>query len=201
MTTRRKPPARREESSGPSPAAIAVVVVVLVAAAGGWYLWTREDRVATTLELQQRLLADELSGRQARLAIDRIIRTVDTMTPAEVEQVRESVGTALRQLHEASMDAYFAAPLTGKQAVLDEALDRQEVLGELRFAISGNSWGARRRPPQKPGGERREGKPAAPQVSQEEKELAKLRRELSGKYFEALATRAKQRGIELTSRR
>lgn len=198
MTTRRSAAARREEPRGLSPAGIAGVVAVLAAAAGGWYLWTRENRVATALELQQRLLADELSGRPARLAIDRIIRTVDTMTPAEVEQVRQSTWTALGRLHEASMDAYFAAPPADKQRVLDEVIDRESLLAELRFALGSNSYGARRPPAQKPGGARRPDHSAPAPASREAKHLAKLRRELSSTYFAALAARAKERGVHLS---
>jgi DNA-binding transcriptional regulator of glucitol operon len=201
MTTRRKPPARREEPRGLSPAGVVVVVAVLAAAAGGWYLWTRENRVATTLELQQRLLADQLSGRQARLVIDRIIRHVDTMSPAQVEHVRESVRTAIRQLHQASMDAYFAAPLTDKQAVLDKAIDREALLGELRFAVGNNSYGARRRPAQTPAADPRPGSATAAPAAQEDQDLAKLRRELSAKYVAALSARAKERGIALNVNR
>lgn len=192
---------RTGDSEGPSPAAIGAVVAVAVIVAGAWYAWSGDDRVAATLELQKKVLSEGVSPRQQQVAIDRIIRNVDTMPADDVQAIRDAIIADLRQVHERSIDAYFAAPLAEKQAVLDRAIDREAVLAELRFAVGNNSFGSRRRRPPKPAPAKVETKAAAEVVSDAEKELAKQRREMANKYFDALEARATQRGVKLSARR
>jgi hypothetical protein len=192
---------RTGDSQGPSPAAIGAVVAVAVIVAGAWYAWSGDDRVAATLELQKKVLSEGVSPRQQQVAIDRIIRNVDTMPADDVQAIRDAIIADLRQVHERSIDAYFAAPLAEKQAVLDRAIDREAVLAELRFAVGNNSFGSRRRRPPKPAPAKVETKAAAEVVSDAEKELAKQRREMANKYFDALEARATQRGVKLSARR
>lgn len=187
-----------QQADGPSAVMVGGGIAVALLLAVGWYLWSRDDRFGETLELQKRVLAEDLSPRQQQRAIDLIIRNVDTMSRDEVQEIRQAMLADLRQVHERGIDAYFQAPVAEKQAVLDKALDREAVLAELRFAVGNNSFGGRRRrPPPKPPADT----PAAEPLSESEKQLAAARRDLAKKYFEALAARAKQRGIQLSARR
>lgn len=192
---------RKGDSQGASPAAIGAAVAAAAIVAGAWYVWSGDDRVAETLELQKKVLSEDVSPRQQQVAIDRIIRNVDTMPAEEVQAIRDAIIADLRQVHERSIDAYFAAPLAGKQAVLDRAIDREAVLAELRFAVGNNSFGGRRRRPPKPSPAKAETKAEAEVVSDAEKELARQRREMASKYFDALEARATERGVRLSARR
>ena len=198
MTTpKRRPAAAKKETASRTPAIVGGVVAALVLAMVGWWWLGRDDRLSTTLELQQKLLADELAGRQQRLAVDRIIRNVDTMDREQVQELRESLTDAWTQIEQQSIDEFFAAPAAEKPALLDRDLERRELIRELRFALGNNSWGRRPKP-------KKDRKPeSAPQtqagqtVTPEEKELAKLRRDLAKKYRAALEQRAKERGLTL----
>ena len=192
---------RKGDSQGLSPVAIAGVIAVSAVALAAWYFWSGDDRVAETLELQKKVLADGVSPRQQQVALDRIIRNIDTMSPDDVQEIRDAIVSELRDVHERSIDAYFSAPLAEKQAVLDRAIDREAVLSELRFAVGNNSFGGRRRRPPKPAAAAVDKKPETASVSDAEKELARQRRELAKKYYDALQTRATQRGVELSIRR
>jgi hypothetical protein len=198
MTTRKSRAAvAKKETASQTPAIVGGIVAVCVLALAGWWWLGRDDRLSTTLELQQKLLADELAGRQQRLAVDSIIRNVDTMDREQVQELRESLADAWKQIEQQSIDAFFAAPAAEKPALLDRDLERRELIRELRIALGNNSWGRRPKPKKdrkpEPAPEAQAGQPVTP----EEKELAKLRRDLAKKYREALEQRAKERGLTL----
>ncbi|MFZ4733403.1 MAG: hypothetical protein ACOYK7_12760 [Pirellulales bacterium] len=164
----------------------------LVAGAGGWWLLGRgSGLVEDTRNLQQRVLAGELRGREMTRAVDSIIRNVDQMSRDELKAAREALDTDWRTAYDKGLSAYFDAAEDRRPALLDEAIDRTLAFRQLRFGLnpqaSGPYAGRIRR------GDRR----SRDRKAEKEDESAAARRALAERYAEAVRERAKERKIDM----
>lgn len=165
-------------------------------AAAGWWWATRDSGlVDETRDLQRRVLAGEVRGREMKRAVDSIIRNVDQMSRDELKQAREALDSDWRSAYDKGLAAYFDAPEDSRPALLDETIDRTLAFRQLRFGLnpqaSGPYAGRIRR-----GDSRRRGRDK-PDQKAEEDESAAARRALAEKYSAAVRDRAKERKIDL----
>jgi hypothetical protein len=171
-------------------AAIALVMACLV----GWlWLGRGDDLVEKTLDMERSLLASAAPGRAGRRAVDEIIRNVDRMQPAELQEVQRTLDEEWQRIRQQDIEAYFAAQPDEKRSILDRSIDRTLMYKELRFAVNPRAWSRDGKKPRKPrapspqsqaGG----GMTAAEKASQ---------RQLLERYDDALRQRARERRIEL----
>lgn len=159
--------------------------LVLLVGGGGYLAWSlaRRDPVAETVALQRSIL-DAASARERSAGIDELIRRVDRLPRQELQRVREALGAESSRVRRESIDRYFSAAESERPALLDADIDRLLALQELWFAVNPQaSW----RPPSLPRSRPRRG----------EREQDADARKLAELYTEALAVRARQRGLDL----
>jgi hypothetical protein len=203
------------------------LLVVLGTALVIWLGPDRQIRRALALE-QQLANGEELSQVERNALKTQLMRTVDEMDRDRLRQLQGRMRERDRQLTQQSMEAFQAASETEKAAILDEAIDRMVKSRETASAMrSGRGWGGRRggrtrRPDQaRPDGQagrqrpdnagqqarprpdggrdanardrgrRQGGNDGRPELSEEERALRTA-------YYEALAKRAEERGVELS---
>jgi len=126
-----------------------VLGLALLAAAGWWWATRDSGLVDDTRDLQQRVLAGEVRGRDMKRAVDSIIRNVDQMSRDELKQARESLDSDWRTAYDKGLAAYFDAPEDSRPALLDEAIDRTLAFRQLRSGLNPQAP-PRRQPPARP---------------------------------------------------
>ena len=192
MPASRRPPSPEPATISPLWIGVAVVGLVL-GAVGTWLLWPREDKLAAVSELQRQVLA--AGGTPSRSDISRVIQTVDRMDRREVWAAYRLAGEEWKRIKQEAMDAYFAAPKPDRPALLDAQIERLVAYHDLLLAMN---------PRERPGTpaylprqrRRRRGEPQ-PERTEAEIEAERARRELAGRFDEAIEARAKTRGITL----
>lgn len=144
-------------------------------------LWSR-DRVAETVALQREILAAG-TARARAAGIDDLIRRVDRLPRKDLERVREALGAEVARARAESIDRYFSAAEAERPALLDADIDRMLSLQELWFAVNPQAaW----RPPSL--------QRARPRRGDGEQDADA--RKLADLYSQALAERARQRGLD-----
>ena len=189
--------AQRDAPSSP-PAArrrwwpLAVIPFAMLCLAGGWWLVGRDDGlVADTRQIQQRVLAGGVRGRELQRAVDAIIRNVDQMSRNELKAAREALDTDWRTAYEAGVAAYFDAAEERRPDLLDEAIDRTLAFRQLRYGLNPQASGpyaGRIRRGRGRDRNRQEG---------EDDAAAAARRKPAEQYATAVKERAKERKIDL----
>ncbi|NBV45820.1 MAG: hypothetical protein EBR86_09320 [Planctomycetia bacterium] len=173
---------------------LAVIAVAALCVAGGWWLVRRDDGlVADTRQIQQRVLAGGVRGRELQRAVDAIIRNVDQMSRDQQKEAREALDTDWRQAYEAGVAAYFDAAEEGRQSLLDEAIDRTLAFRQLRYGLNPQASGPY-------AGRMRRGRGRDRDRNRQEGEdeaAAAARRKLAEQYATAVKERAKERKIDL----
>lgn len=175
-------------------AAGAVVVAGVVA----WLAWGRGPDHAHEAELLQRqLLTMTASAGEARASLTTIMRHVDKLDLEAQRRLRDTVRDEWRRLQQEDMDAYFAAADTDRDATLDKALDRLQLIGQLNEAFAPDGMRARSqrsKEPKRTAGDR----PKTAPLSDDQKIAAADRRKAIELYATALEKRANERGIDFT---
>ena len=145
-------------------------------------LWSR-SAVAETVALQRSILAAP-SARERAAGIDELIRRVDRLPRKDLQQVRDALGGELARVRQESIDRYFIAPEAERPALLDADIDRLLSMQELWFAVNPQAaWRPPALPRQRP--------------RRDDREQDADARKLAERYTEALAERARSRGLEL----
>lgn len=181
---------RRRRTAALIAAAVAVAALLAVA----WWLAGRDSGlVDATRQLQRRVLAGEVRGREMKRAVDSIVRNVDQMSRDELKAAREGLDADWRVAYESGLTAYYDAPEESRAALLDEAIDRTLAFRQLRFGLNpqaaGPYAGRIRRGDGRRGRDREEKKDDDP--------AAEAKRTLAEKYAAAIRDRAKERKIDL----
>jgi hypothetical protein len=194
----RGPAAARRDATSSPPAArrrwwpLAVIAFAALCLAGGWWLAGRDDGlVADTRQIQQRVLAGGVRGRELQRAVDAIIRNVDQMSRDELKAAREALDTDWRTAYEAGVAAYFDAAEERRPDLLDEAIDRTLAFRQLRYGLNPQASG-----PYAGRIRRGRGRDRDRQEGQDEAAAA-ARRKLAEQYATAVKERAKERKIDL----
>lgn len=194
----RGPAAAQRDATSSPPAArrrwwpLAVIAFAALCLAGGWWLVGRDDGlVADTRQIQQRVLAGGVRGRELQRAVDAIIRNVDQMSRNELKAAREALDTDWRTAYEAGVAAYFDAAEERRPDLLDEAIDRTLAFRQLRYGLNPQASG-----PYAGRIRRGRGRDRDRQEGQDEAAAA-ARRKLAEQYATAVKERAKERKIDL----
>ena len=159
----------------------------------GWlWLGRGDDLVGKTLEMERTLLAGEVPGRSGRRTVDAIIRNVDRMNPADLEQVQQTLEAEWQRARAADIEAYFAARPDDRRSILDRSIDRTVMYKELRFAVNPRAWSKEGRRPRKPRTTSPQSQAAGATAAEK-----KARQQLLERYDDAIRQRARERRIEL----
>lgn len=190
------PPSRRAPPK-PEPSApdslwwvVAAAVVVVVVGAGVWWLCPREDKLAVVTATQRTLLA--AGGAPDRATMDALIRTVDRMSRREVWAAYRTAEAEWKRLEQEAVSGYFAAGEADRPGLLDEHLERMVAYHDLLAAMNPRS--APDSPASLPRQRRRREDSAQP-LPPAEAEDGKIRAELAKRFADAVAARAKARGV------
>jgi hypothetical protein len=202
MPASRRPSLRSEPPAGDRRWLIAAAVLALAGLATlVWALWPREDKLGDLTTLQRELLA--ANGKPKSADIRRIIATADRMSREELRSAYQAAFDQWQGIREQAIDESLAASGAERQLLLDAYLDRMLAFGELLQAMNPGATpdggrffpGGRRNSPRtsSEGASSPEGSAPDPAAVQAEK----ARRQMAARFDEFVATRAKERGIEL----
>lgn len=169
---------------------VAAAIAGLAVAGGAWLFWPTENKLAAVTDMQRTLLA--AGGPPSRAAVDALIRTVDRMTRREVWAAYAAAGTEWKRIKQEAITGYFAATAADRPRLLDEHLERMAAYHDLLVAMNPSSGPDS--PAYLPRDRRRRGESQQPPA---DVEAEKARGELVKQFDDAVAARAKSRGVPL----
>ncbi len=169
----------------------AIIASLLVLA---WLVWGRGPGLeAEATEIQRQMLGMDLPPRERKAGLAQLMRHVDKLDMQAQQRLRDEVRQEWRDVQRKDMDAYFAAAESERQAALDRAIDRLQVIAELDEAFTPGN--ARMRGPRPEGAGKQQGR--GPRAGGRDPGAADRRKALAA-YASALEKRARERGIDFS---